>query len=162
MSFKVIKDQSATLLKALQDMASKRVLIGVPASEAARQDDAVIGNAQLAYIHENGSAAANIPARPFLVPGVKKAGDKAAAILKKAAADVFDRKASIDKGLNAAGLVAQTSVKMTIRAGEGFAPLKPGTLAARRRKGAKGAKGDKPLIRTGQLLNSISYVVRSK
>jgi phage gpG-like protein len=155
---KITKDNVDSMLEAVKAMAAKRVLVGVPSAEAPRRGDP-INNATLAYIHENGSPARNIPARPFLKPGVASAKDKLINTLRVYAKQALTDKSAIEKGLNAAGLVAQSAVKNRIRSGEGFAPLKPGTLAARRRKGAK---GEKPLIRTGQLLNSITYVVRDK
>jgi len=157
MSMKVVRDQTRNALKALESLAEKRVLVGIPSSENNRTDGEPIGNAQLGFIHENGSPARNIPARPFLNPGVKKVEKQAAEILGKFAAVSFKDPNAIEKGLNAVGLLAVSSVKATIKAGEGFDPLKEGTLAARRRKGAQGTK---PLIRTGQLLNSITYVLR--
>jgi phage gpG-like protein len=155
---KVTKDNVDNMLEAVKAMAAKRVLVGVPSEETARRGDP-INNATLAYIHENGSPARNIPARPFLKPGVEAAKPKLLTTLRLYAKQALTDKSAIEKGLNAAGLVAQSAVKNRIRSGEGFAPLKPGTLAARKRKGAKGTK---PLIRTGQLLNSITYVVRDK
>lgn len=158
MSVTVLKDNTAAVLRTVQEMASKRVLIGIPAEKAARKGDPIT-NASLGYIHENGSPARNIPARPFLKPGVEQVASKCADVLGKFAKTAFNNPSDIDKGLNAAGLIAQTSVKKRIVSGEGFAPLKAGTIAARKRVGAKGTK---PLIRTGQLLNSITYVVREK
>lgn len=155
---KVTKDNVDNVLEAIKAMANKRVLVGIPSDKAPRRGDP-INNATLGYIHENGSPARNIPARPFLKPGVASAKDKLVQTLKGYAKQALADKSAIEKGLNAAGLVAQSAVKNRIRSGEGFAPLKPGTLAARKRKGAKGTK---PLIRTGQLLNSITYVVRDK
>jgi len=158
MSVRVTQDNLKAVLANVRSFGSKHVLIGIPSDENKR-DDGPIGNAQLGYIHENGSPANNIPPRPFLKPGVAAAKDKCLGVLKNAAKAGFKDPAAIDKGLNASGLIGQASVKNTLRAGEGFAPLKPATIAARKRKGAKGKK---PLIRTGQLLNSITYVVREK
>ncbi len=158
MNVTVLKDNTAAVLRTVQEMASKRVLIGIPAEKAARKGDPIT-NASLGYIHENGSAARNILARPFLKPGVAQASQKCAEVLGKFAKTAFNNPSDIDKGLNAAGLIAQASVKKRIVSGEGFTTLKAGTLAARKRKGFKGTK---PLIRTGQLLNSITYVVREK
>lgn len=156
-SVEVKVDKLNAVLEAVQQMASKRVLVGIPSDKDSRTDDAGITNAQLAFIHENGSPKRNIPPRKFLVPGVKAASPKCAEILKGYAQGCFTNQSAIDKGLNAAGLVAQTSVKNFIVAGEGFAPLSPGTIKARQRRGAQGTK---PLIRTAQLMNSITYVVR--
>ena len=82
---------------------------------------------------------------------------KAIEAMKKFAAQGLTDPAAVDKGLNAAGLIAQASVKNRIRNGVGFAPLSEKTLAQRK---AQGKSGTKPLIRTGQLLNSITYVVK--
>ena len=155
---KITRDDSARVLQAIQNMAGKHVLVGIPADNNARKDGPIT-NAALGYIHENGSAAHNIPPRPFLVPGMKVAAPKCADVLKGYAKKAVTGDATIDQGLNAAGLIAQASVKKRIVSQEGFTPLKAATLAARKRKGAK---GEKALIRTGQLLNSITYVVRKK
>lgn len=156
MTVTILKDDTARIMAAIEDMAGKRVLIGIPADKSARKDGPIT-NAALGYIHENGSAARNIPARPFLVPGVKAASAKCAEVLKSFAKKAITGQATIDQGLNAAGLIAQASVKKRIQQGEGFAPLAASTLEARARKGKSGTK---PLIRTGQLLNSVTYVVR--
>ena len=156
MNVKIIRDKVASLLSAIQGMASKQVLIGVPAEKTPRKGDPIT-NASLAFIHENGSGVRNIPARPFLKPGVADVSERCANVLAAYAKNVLTDKAALDKGLNAAGLIAQAAVKKRIVSQEGFTPLKAATIAARKRKGAK---GEKALIRTGQLLNSINYVVR--
>ena len=66
---------------------------------------------------------------------------------------------ALEKAFTKAGLVAQASVRATLTAGEGFEPLSESTLKARE---AKGFKGTKPLIRTGQLRNSYTFVVRKR
>ena len=153
---KVTVDETKNVLANIKAMLGKQVLVGIPDANAGRKDGAIT-NAALGYIHENGSPARNIPARPFLIPGVAAVKAKTVSILKRAAEDGLENPSAVDKGLNAAGLVAVASVKNRIRNGEGFAPLSEATIAERKRKGAKGTK---PLIRTGQLLNSITYVVR--
>jgi len=52
----VIKDGMAELKKALADLVTKKVLVGVPASESMRDDGSPITNAELAYIHTFGGA----------------------------------------------------------------------------------------------------------
>ena len=59
MNVTVIKDNTAAVLRTVQEMAKKRVLIGIPAEKAARKGDPIT-NASLGYIHENGSPARNI------------------------------------------------------------------------------------------------------
>jgi len=158
MTIEVTKDDVAKVLANIQAMTGKELLVGIPAEKTARNGEPIT-NASLGYIHENGSPARNIPARPFLVPGVKKATPKAIAAMKQLAGEALLDRNATDKALNAAGLVCQAQVKRQIVSQEGFTALKAGTIAARRRSGAKGTKA---LIRTGQLLNSITYVVREK
>jgi phage gpG-like protein len=140
------------------------VLVGVPNETADRKTDATdkepMNNATLAYIHDNGSPAANIPARPFMRPGVEAVKARIITIFKGAAlaAPRGAGAEEADKALHKAGLVTQASIRNTIN--EGIAPtLAPNTLSARR---ARGRTGDKPLIDTGQLRNSINYVIRLK
>jgi hypothetical protein len=155
---KVKKDFTKDLIQTMRGMSAQRVLVGIPQEKDPRKGDP-IGNAALAYIHENGSPAQNIPARPFLVPGAKEASEKAPAILKASAIEAlsgFDPK-KLDQGLNRVGLHAQSVVKQRIQNQVGFEPLKKGTLSARKRKGFQ---GEKALIRTGEMMNSIKYVIR--
>lgn len=155
---KTLRDNVNTILSALENMPKKRVLVGIPLSESGRKDG-MLTNAELGYIHENGSAANNIPPRPFLVPGVRAASEKCVNVLKQYAVKQITGKGTIEQGLNAAGLIAQSSVKKRIQTSEGIAPLSEKTLKARERAGKKGTR---PLIRTGQLINSITYVIREK
>jgi hypothetical protein len=64
--------------------------------------------------------------------------------------------AAIQKGLNAVGLLGQNAVRAQITDGQ-HAPLSERTLKARQ---ARGRTGTKPLIDSGQLRNSITYVVK--
>ena len=152
----VTVDITARVMVNIRELPEKRLLVGIPAEENARGEE--IGNAALGFIHENGSPARNIPARPFLVPGMRDVEPQAVAMLEKPTADALTHgAAALEKGYERAGLVCQAAVKKRIVSQEGFAPLSPRTIAARQRKGYKGTKA---LIRTGQLLNSITYVVR--
>lgn len=155
----VTVDKTAEVLKSLRHATSMQLLVGVPMDENAR-DDGPINNAVIGYINEFGSAAANIPPRPHLVPGVEAVSEKCADILAEGLSDALGGKAgSTDKAYNKAGLLAQASVRRTITAGTGFEELSESTLAARKRKGFAGTK---PLIFTGQYRNSISYVLRNR
>lgn len=161
MEIKVKKtvDKADAIMKAFAGLVRQRVLVGIPEAEAARNEATPITNAAIGYIAEYGSPAANIPARPFLVPGVEDAKGPVTGRLKDAAADALEgNRTGVDENLNAAGLAAQNAVRAKINTGP-FAPLKPQTLAARRRRGRT---GDKPLIDTGQLRNAVTYVIRNK
>jgi hypothetical protein len=154
----VTRDDTAKVFGALASMTRRRVLVGVPSDKSARKAEPIT-NASLAYIHDNGSPAASIPARPFMLPGIAKARPKAVAVLKAAAAKGFTDSTAVERGLNAAGLICASEIKNVVRSQEGFAPLAASTLASRKRRKFTGTKA---LIETGQLLNSITYVVRDK
>jgi len=171
MTLKVRKDIVKEVLAAAKKMAESRVLIGIPQASEARKGQP-ISNAALGYIHEFGAPEANIPARPFLIPGVRDAQAKAVAAMKRGAKKALqatgNASAAVRAGLNEAGLLAAAAVKRKITTGP-FAPLSPNTLRQRdrkliRQKGIKGAekalKARKPLIDTGQMRNAVTYVVK--
>lgn len=158
---KITTDNVAKVLATIQGLAGKQVMVGIPASKATREDGDTepINNAQLGYIHEYGAPASNIPARPFLIPGVARAQENINDHLKKAAKAAMDgNEEKVDVELNATGLVAQAGARYEINYGD-LAPLSERTLAARRKRGRTGTK---PLIDTGQLRNAITYVIREK
>ena len=162
-SVRITVDRLGQIVKAINDLTRKDVLIGIPEAETNRQDEdgstESVTNAALGYIHEHGSPANNIPARPFLIPGVKDAHDAIEKRLKKAAdAALKGNKAEVDRQLHSAGVEAQDAVKTKINSGD-FKPLSEATLAQRR---ARGRTGTLPLIDTTKLRNSITYVVRGK
>lgn len=161
MDIKITKtrDGLAGLSKALADLTSKRVLVGVPAETTKRDDGEPINNATLAYIHNYGSPAANIPARPFLEPGIKNAQDSITANFKKAALSALNGDArAVEASLMQAGEDAAEAAQTIIEDGD-LAPLAPATIAQRLREGFK---GDKPLQRTREMLRSIKSVIRDK
>lgn len=159
----VTKDRTKDLAKALKALTTREVLIGIPSEKAQRQPDQddpePLNNAEIGYLQEHGSPEANIPARPFLAPGVASIGDEAAKRLAAGARRALDGDLpAVDKTLNAVGLIGQNAVREKITDGP-FVPLKASTLANRKRRGRI---GDRPLIDTGQLRNAVSFVVRSK
>jgi hypothetical protein len=162
-SIKTVADHSADIIAAIKELKRNQVLVGVPAAKAPRDPaeahGSPINNAALAYIHDNGSPTQNIPARPFLHTGIKLGQAQIEDGLKRAANAAFDGNLNqMRKDLTRTGLAATTAVKMKINTGP-FAPLGESTLAARRRRGRTGTR---PLIDTGQLRNSINFVIRRK
>lgn len=153
----VVLDKVSEVMKGIALLAGTRVMVGVPASKAAREDGQPINNAALAYIHDNGAPEANIPARPFLKEGVESAQAEINDGFRKVGEAALDgNPGAAERGFHAVGLKAQAAVRAKITAGP-FQPLKPATLAARRRRGRTGTK---PLLDTAQLRNAINYVVR--
>ncbi|MDI2595019.1 hypothetical protein POF45_26875 [Pseudomonas sp. 681] len=159
MSMKITTDNVAKVLASIQELASKQVLAGIPASTADRDDGSPLNNAQIGYIQNYGSPAQNIPGRDFMESGIELVQESINDHLKKAAtAAVNGNSEKVDVELNATGLVAQAGLRARINSGD-FAPLSKRTLAARRRRGRTGIK---PLIDKGELRNSLTYVIRKK
>jgi hypothetical protein len=144
------KDGMAQFLKSLADMSGHELLVGIFDEEQAAK----------AYVHELGSPANNIPARPFMVPGFESAQDEIADKLGGVAELTIgsggsNAAAQAKRYLNEAGEIAVEAIRGAIEAGD-FEPLKPATLAARR-----GAGNDsiQPLVDTGAMRDAITYMV---
>jgi hypothetical protein len=173
------KDRSKAVIAALRALTDREVLVGIPREKAMRQEGEPINSAALGYIHEFGSPARNIPARPFLHPGVDSIRDEAVKRFAAGArAALGGDSAAMDRAMHAVGLMTQSAVRMIIT--NGIAP--PLSLAAlesrlRRHKGRAGLRAEierrktgegpspddsTPLVDTGQLRNAIAYVIRER
>lgn len=163
---------SDAVLKALAKLKKTEVLVGIPADSEPREDTPLT-NATLGFIHENGSPASGIPARPFLVPGVAHGRPEIREHLEAAVKAAYRGKARESSAeLERAGSVAESAVKREITTAD-FAPLKASTIARRNASRNTTSKrsnedvrsdefgqGIRPLINTGQLRNSITYIVK--
>lgn len=149
-------------MKALTALTRKDVLVGVPEGTRQRRSGP-INNAALAYIHDNGSPQQNIPQREFLRPGIKMVQDDIATRFRQTARKALDGNVEdVEKGLNAAGLIAQKAVRRKITVGP-FAPLKSATIKARsRRHKGRTSKKVTPLLDTGQLRHAVNFVIADK
>lgn len=177
-------DEYPKVNAAIQKLSKVSVMVGIPSDTEqphlgtgqvgtdARQGKGNITNAVLAYTHEFGSPAANIPARPFIVPGVQAAQPRITSYFQQAGDFALKgNEGGMMRAFHAAGLYAVTSIKTTIQA-RIPPPLAPATVAARIRKNPnrkRTAQGQNlgpndftPLIDSAQLVNSISYIVRTK
>jgi phage gpG-like protein len=164
-NLQVVVDRVVQVLEAVAVLTGKQVLVGIPGTTAPRKTDPKQpgrqepSNPTLGYIHEFGSPSRNIPARPFLRPGVEAVREEAAARLRKAGdLALAGKPEGVERQLKSAGLLAQNSVRRKITEGP-FAPLAPATIAARK---ARKVTRTKPLIDTGQLRASITYVIRAR
>lgn len=157
--YKVTLDRSAKVLADLQAMTALDCLIGIPEGNSVRKDGKQeISNAQIGYQNEFGSAANNIPPRPFLIPGVQAVQDEVTAEIARGIGASFQNPGSIRKALERSGMKAVASVKAKIRGLGNYSPDSP-TVKARK---AKGFNGTAILRVTGQLINSITYVVQKR
>lgn len=155
---------TTSLVKQFKDtmdaLIKKNVYVGIP-QENNRRKDSPVTNSALGYINEFGSPAQNIPPRPFLEPGVEEAKPEIVKILSQAAITTQTSAQDVDVELNKAGIKAVSTVKNRIRNSTDIEPLSPVTMHARAtRKKNRRTGVMKPLIDTGQMLNSITYVVK--
>lgn len=148
-------------LKKADVVADYEIEIGVVSKDTGRKEVVKVGitNAELMFIHENGSPLRNIPARPVLQMTLEYTQQN---LLDKTLDKIFDGifyndwvEADIEKELN----------KMCIRM-ENYARdiiyLNDGRLAPNASKVAKAKKGNHPLFDTGQLARSITCRIVKK
>lgn len=162
MRTKVTIKKGPVVSAAFNDLLTRDVVVGIPGGEARQPlpgEKAAPPNYVLGYLMETGVPERNIPARPFLVPGIEAVRDTIAATLKKAVplAMAGDRGA-VQRALDKVGLIASSAVQEKITDGP-FEPLSPKTL---KRRKARGFQGERPLIETGQLRRSVTYTIREK
>lgn len=109
---------------------------------------------ELALIHELGAPGAGIPERSFIRSSFEAHRPEYIALLKKFLPKVQSGQLSIVQVLGLIGAKMAADMKKGITTGAGIPPpLKPATIAA------KGSS--RPLLDTGQLVNSITYTVVS-
>jgi hypothetical protein len=168
MAVKVIGGGMPLLVKAVLAMSRDRVAVGIPADSPPRSEPGAPPNAVVGYVMENGAPELNIPARPFLAPGIRDAQSAVVETLRQAGVQALKDVASlrgtaqgggaVEQGLHRAGVIAKEAVKARVEGG-GFAPLAERTLAARRARGVSSAK---PLLDTEQMYDAIDYRVEPK
>lgn len=145
----------ARIKKDVRGLNSYAALVGIP-STAPRPVDKktkkplAINMASLALIHERGSAANNIPARPFMKQTRQRAEGRFSRLLRRLYKQVVDGKVRPFDGLSKLGMAYEGEMKNTFTTGS-FTPNKPATI---KRKGSS-----RPLIDTGHLRQSITSKV---
>ena len=160
----VTKDRTKEILEAVKALTSKEVLVGVPEASAERdpepgETEKPPSNSEIGYWQEFGVPEKNIPARPFLIPGVESALERIIPRLKRAGVQALEGDVSkVDAQFTAVGLMAVSAVQQKIVDGP-FVPLAPLTLAKRK---ARGRTGEKPLLDTGALRQAQTFVVAKK
>jgi len=156
----VTKDFTEQFNEVVKKFKRDAVLVGIPEADTTREAGEPINNATLLALSEFGSPINNIPSRPVMTIGLRNAQAEIIEAFKKGA------KLALSKGIpalsiayNRAGLVASNAIKKAINAQDGIEPPSAATLAAR---AARGFKGTKALLVTGQMRNAITYVVRGE
>lgn len=110
-------------------------------------------NVELAMIHEYGAPRANppLPERSFIRSGFNQNYPEYVRMLTKLMPQIYDRKITPNKALGILGARMSADMKNVITQGDELEPNKPSTIAA------KGSS--RPLVDTGQLVNSITWAV---
>lgn len=173
------------ILEALKKLSEDELLVGVSADTAGSGRGEDINNAELAFIHtngvrasgmkaetdkaveegtpyplalqayikEHGSPAYRVPPRPFLEPGIEKHLDLVESGMKAALQDVLDGgdgRAQRER----LGATMAAKVQAYFQEDNGWPPNAPSTI---KKKGSA-----QPLVDTGALRQSITYIIRPK
>jgi hypothetical protein len=163
MTISVKVDRVKSLQEIVRRMGDKSVTVGIRgggerAPVAGESSHDGLTNAQIGYINEFGSAVENIPARPFLMPAVTGTSADVKKILDSNSKVIFETldAGMVDAALGKVGEHVKQTAKKNITKSVGMKPLSKRTLKERKERGFSGTK---PLIESGQLVNSIDYVV---
>ena len=174
--FKGIKPED--LARNLERAVRTEVLVGIPRSTAMRPGDK-ISNAEIAYINEHGDPARRIPPRPFMEPGLARCRDEVREAMAQGVQQIAQG-GSLRPAAERVGLICQASIR-GVFTDNNWKPLSPRTIMARAQRTVSKHKGfdeksterqrtmlakelarranDRPLIDTGALRQSITYVV---
>lgn len=151
------------LKKTLKFMKENEVYVGIPDDTTVREEDRTgeVTNAELLFIHTNGSPINNIPPRPVIEPAIRNDKERLSGMMKKAAQLAFTGR--FDEAVNQLRKVGMRGQNVSrawfVNPENGWPPNSPSVQAAKR---AKGADDPKPLIDTGELRKSITYFVKTK
>lgn len=140
------------LYKQINELKKGQVFIGFPEGEATHTgaNGESADMALIAAYNEFGTS--TTPARPFLKQTIDGNQDKIKAMCEQTVKDIADGK-STEQCLKQLGAYGVGLVQETIANGS-FAPNNPQTV---KKKGS-----DKPLIDTGQMRQSVHYIIRKK
>lgn len=157
----VTHDTVKQVLDGFKFIENSGVYVGIPESKSSREDNSTgITNAELLFIHTNGSPINNVPARPVIEPALESDQERLSSMLSKmmlyALSGDFDMAV---KQLKLTGMRGQNVARKWFVNPDNHWP--PNTIAVQNAKRKKGSTNPKPLIDTGELRKSITYVVES-
>ncbi len=133
------------VMEALKVLKRNEVFVGIPDSTTGRKGE--VSNAELLFIHTNGSPTNNIPPRPVLVPSFQKNKERVSAALQNVANTAIKGYAQgVVPALEKAGMEGQNIARDYFTADNGWPPVKH--------------RDGNPLVDTGEMRKSITYVVR--
>jgi len=192
----VIETDKIVLDAILEHIKKFSLYVGIPEDTSERKSpkrkgeaesrvDEGMNNAQLLFIHTNGSPIKGLPARPVLEPAIEDPDNK-----KRINALMFDAtlkgfkgdKAGFKSGMEKVGILAQNVARQWfVNPKNNWAPNKPSTIRRklsrsksrsaqevleefyRRLETGESMEGlDRPLIDTAQMRKSITYVLEER
>nr|DAJ94252.1 MAG TPA: virion morphogenesis protein [Caudoviricetes sp.] len=157
---KVVTDNVSKQLEAIEFIKENSVYIGIQQKDTTRENDDVT-NAELLFIHTNGSPQRNIPPRPVIEPALKDDSKRLSDMMKKAAEYVFDgRFSEALRQLELVGHRGQKDARDWFYNPKNHWP--PNAPSVIREKLRKGATEPHPLIDTNEMHKAITYFVKIK
>ncbi len=140
--------------EAIKELKKHDVLVGIPQEKSSREGSGKVTNAELLFIHTNGSPARGIPPRPVLQPAIENDKERVGEMLGKAInAATSGKIEEIVPALERAGQYGENVCKAWFtNAANNWKPNSEETIE---RKGSS-----RPLIDTGQMRKSITHVVK--
>lgn len=155
------------LLKTVKDLrdGGSYVKVGVQGDDA-KVSAGEMSVVKLAAIHEFGSRAANIPQRSFIRSTYKRNQRLYLQMLRALLAQVLKKGSgmTIERALSLVGAKMSSDIKRYVTEGEGVQP--PNTPQVFLRKLMKNTRGfnrtgmaPRPLVDTGQMINSVTWAV---
>ena len=147
--------QLQAVQKSIKELKKTDVLVGIPQEKAGREQNDIT-NAELLYIHTNGSPANNIPPRPVVEPAIQDSKEEIGTLLKEAILKALEGDTGgAMAGMEKAGLQGENAAK-------GWFTNPKNNWAGNAESTIKQKGSSRPLIDTAQLRNSITYVVKKK
>lgn len=139
------------LTRRFAELAGHSVMVGIPEGKNGRTDEDEIGSAGILAVHEFGAPEQGIPERSVVRRAIRENLGKYRKLNLQNLRKVVRGEMTVPQALGILGAVAAGDVQLTIRNAD-LAPLKPETI---RRKGSS-----RPLIDTGQVIQSVTFEVR--
>lgn len=154
-------DKTSKLIKGLEFIKNTDVYVGIPQKKNKRDDGEEVTNSELLFIHSNGSPINNIPARPVIEPAIEDDAERLSKMLKDAASSAMEgNEEEAIKKLRLTGMRGQNVSRAWFTNPKNNWP--PNSPSVEKAKRAKGSTDPKPLIDTGELRKSITYVIEKK
>lgn len=157
--FKTIKNENEKLKSvenAIKTLAKNEALVGIPQESNTARKDSKVTQAELLYIHTNGSPARNIPARDVLESAIKNSNDQIKELMKESLLKALEGDINgAMSGLKKVGIQgANVSKEWFTNPKNNWSPNSKLTIKAK--------KSERPLIDNGELRKSITSIVREK